>query len=92
MRANDTWIAVALVAGVLCVPDLAQACAVCGAGQEEDTRVAFIATTAFLTFLPLTMMGGAVWWLRRRVRRLEASRPEVLPVEPPALSRASSSR
>jgi len=81
-----------LVCGVLWIPELAQACAVCGAGQDEDTRLAFILTTAFMTFLPLSMMGGALWWLRRRVRGLEAPKPVTHPVGAVPLSRASSSQ
>jgi len=93
MQLHDTAkLAVLLVCGVLFAPELAQACAVCGAGQQEDTRLAFILTTAFLTFLPLSMMGGAVWWLRRRVRRFESSQLEMRPVDAAPLSRASSSR
>ena len=83
---------VLLTCGVLWGPELAQACAVCGAGQQEDTRLAFILTTAFMTFLPLSMMGGAVWWLCRRARQLESAQPEVRGVEVAPLSRASSSR
>ncbi len=45
------------------------ACAVCGVGLEES-RLAFILTTAFLTFLPLMMIGGTIWWLRRRALAL----------------------
>ena len=52
-------------------PRTVHACAVCFGGQEGDTRTAFIVTTAFLTFLPLLIIGGVVWWLRRRFRQLE---------------------
>jgi len=31
---------------------------------------AFVATTAFLTFLPLAMVGVFGWWLRSRARRM----------------------
>ena len=62
---------VALAAPLLLAPRAVHACAVCFGGQEGDTRTAFILTTAFLTFLPLLMIGGLVWWLRRRFRQLE---------------------
>ena len=93
MQAHETAkLTALLVCGVLFAPELAQACAVCGAGQKEDTRLAFILTTAFMTFLPLSMMGGAVWWLRRRVRRFTGSQSTLPAVDAETFSRASSSR
>ena len=53
-------------------PKLAFACAVC-VGNNEDTRVAFIATTALLTFLPLVLIGSVIWYLRRRALQIAAS-------------------
>jgi hypothetical protein len=52
--------------------DLMLACAVCfdGAGAS---RQAFIATTAFLTVLPLGMVAGAGVWLRKRARQVEGT-------------------
>lgn len=50
------------------VPRAAQACAVCFSGRTDETRVAFIFTTALLTFLPFVLLGAAGWWLWRRVR------------------------
>ena len=44
----------------------AEACAVCFGG-ENDNRWAFIATTAFLTFLPLMVIAGGVVWFRKRL-------------------------
>ena len=51
-------------------PGVAAACAVCFSGRTEDSRIAFEITTAFLTFLPLLMIGSLAWWLRRRARAL----------------------
>jgi len=28
-------------------------------------------TTIFLTVVPLTLIGGMVWWIRRRLRAME---------------------
>lgn len=52
---------------VAALPDAAHACAVCFDATDEN-RQAFLATTAFLTLLPLGMVAGAGLWLRRRVR------------------------
>lgn len=60
-------------------PALAEACAVCGAARSEASRDAFIATTVFMTLLPLLAIGGVVLWLRRRARRL--AEPSVAPAE-----------
>lgn len=48
------------------LPGLAAACTVCMGGQEEESRKAFVGTTAFLTFFPLLMLGVAVTWFVRR--------------------------
>lgn len=75
-----------IAAGLVVAPGLAHACAVCSSGREDDVQFAFIATTVFLSVLPLGMLGGAVWWLRRRLREIEAreARREggLLPVTP----------
>ena len=63
------WLAAASALAVVWSPRIGWACSVCTAGRDEANRVAFIATTAFLTFLPLLMIGGVVWWLCVRVRR-----------------------
>jgi len=63
-------LALALLA-VFVLPDAAHACAACFDANDEN-RQAFIATTAFLTILPLGMVGGAGLWLRHRVRERAA--------------------
>jgi hypothetical protein len=55
---------------VLFVPQLAAACAVCFAGRSDETRIAFVVTTAFMTALPLLTIGSLVWWLRWRARQI----------------------
>jgi hypothetical protein len=52
---------------VAALPEAAHACAVCFDATDEN-RQAFLATTAFLSLLPLGMVTGAGLWLRRRVR------------------------
>jgi hypothetical protein len=52
---------------LFCVPVTALACPVCFAGNGEESRTAFLTTTIFMTSLPLAMIGGVIWWLRRRL-------------------------
>jgi hypothetical protein len=80
------WIAVAVLA-VAAVPELARACAVCGAGREEN-RMAFLLTTLFLSVVPLLAIGGIVVWLRHRARvvALEAREADVAASPIPARS------
>lgn len=91
-RRASGWRAAAIVVIAVWAPRLASACPVCTAGRDEENRIAFIATTAFLTFFPLLMIGGVVWWLRKRVRQIERSAPIAPAVEPdrePAPNRAA---
>jgi hypothetical protein len=60
-----------LVASIL-LPRVAQACAVCFSGRSDETRQAFVGSTAFMTFLPILVIGGVVWWLRRRALAMQA--------------------
>jgi len=55
------------------LPSLADACAVCGAAQDEATRKAFVGTTAFMTFLPLGMLFLVIGWYIRRTLQREAA-------------------
>lgn len=74
MRAAPTrWLATAIALALVWSPQIGWACSVCSAGRDEQSRLAFILTTAFMTFLPLLLIGAAVWWLRNRVRRLGAA-------------------
>ena len=71
---GERW-RVVLVAGLLAfaLPSAAQACSVCSAADEGAVRGAFLMTTVLLSVLPLFMVGGFAWWLRRRTRELEAA-------------------
>lgn len=67
-----------LVAAVLAlaVPATLHACAVCFDAKEAN-RAAFLATTVFMSLLPLAMAGGLVVWLRRRQREMRREPLEV---------------
>ena len=66
------WVLVMAAALLLAAPEAAEACSVCSAAQDDSVREAFLVTTVFLSVLPLLLVGGFAWWLRRRVRELEA--------------------
>jgi len=65
------WITVGLLLGL----SQANACPVCFQSGGEE-RWAFYFTTAFLTVLPLSMVGGCVYWLRKRFLELEEDSAE----------------
>jgi hypothetical protein len=69
MRGARASVATAAVA-VAWAADLAYACPSCASPLEEN-RQAFVDTTVFLTVVPLMMMGGFIWWLRRRIRAMD---------------------
>lgn len=48
----------------LSVPGTSEACAVCFQAKSDAARVAFIFSTAAMTFLPLMVIGGVAWWVR----------------------------
>jgi hypothetical protein len=50
--------------------DSAAACPSCASPLEEN-RQAFVDTTIFLTVVPLMMIGGLIWWIRRKARELD---------------------
>jgi len=76
LRRSKAWIFAATLSGILWMPSLAQACAVCFSGRSDETRAAFVSTTAFMTFLPMLLIGGAIWWFRRRVLAMQEAERE----------------
>lgn len=91
LRRLESALAAGVVAVLALAPRAALACSVCMSGRDDGTRNAFLATTGLLTVLPLIMVGGLVWWLRRRARALEAEEGAAEALLEP-LSRTSSSR
>ena len=68
---SRAWILAVAALLLAAFPDAALACPVCFDANDEN-RQAFLATTAFLSLLPLGMVGGAGLWLRKRSRELDA--------------------
>ncbi len=64
------WIPLLVVAFLALLPDVVYACAVCFDARDEN-RQAFLATTAFLSLLPLGMIAGAGLWMRKRSREID---------------------
>ena len=63
------WIPVLALLALVLLPEVAHACPVCFDPREEN-RVAYLATTAFLSLFPLGVVGGFTMWLRNRARAL----------------------
>ena len=83
LRMRSLGVSLGLLA-ILALPRISQACAVCSAGREDDTRTAFIVSTVGMTLLPLILVGAVGWWLRRRILENEKSQlrerdPQLLP-------------
>lgn len=66
MNALLTRLAMGMIA-TLGATKPAFACAVC-AIPSEASRYAYYGTTAFLTFLPLFMIGGVVYYIAKKGR------------------------
>jgi hypothetical protein len=80
------------VALVVLAPLDALACDSCLAAQDSNVQAAFVSATAFMTLLPLSLVGGLFFWLRRRARRLDAEEAAGvirLPTSPPRTNRAA---
>ena len=64
----DKALCAALALAWTLLPTEAWACAVCFSGEEAN-RIAYIGTTAFLTFFPLIMVGCSIYIVRRHIVR-----------------------
>ena len=67
---NRAWILVFALVLLAVVPDAAEACAVWFDAKDEN-RQAFLATTAFMSLLPLGMVAGAGMWMRKRSKEID---------------------
>jgi len=67
MRTSVVLLALVLL---MVLPDVVFACPVCFDASDEN-RQAFLATTVFLSLLPLGMVAGVGLWIRRRSKELD---------------------
>ena len=59
---------------LLLAPLETSACPLCIAAQDKNVQIAYMIASAFMTFLPLGLIGGLIYALRRRARLLELER------------------
>lgn len=86
VRVAALALAAALLAG-LAGPEAARACAVCAGQDDAAVGLAMLKGSLLLSLLPLAMIGGGVWYLRRRARQIEAA--ETRSGVPPAVGRSA---
>ena len=70
MSARLRFLTVFLIVLTLMMAPEALGCPVCFDSKEKN-RAAFVLTTWVLTFVPLSMIGGIIWWLHKKVRDAE---------------------
>ncbi|MGI9627654.1 MAG: hypothetical protein ACR2QM_12515 [Longimicrobiales bacterium] len=58
------------LAFLVAFPEALWACPVCF-DRDDASRIAFLATTGLLTFLPLGLVVGTTVWLRKRAKDLD---------------------
>ena len=58
-------------------PRAAHACDTCF-DQNDRNRLAFFTTTIFLSGLPLGMIAGTTWWIRKKTREPQPGEKELL--------------
>lgn len=69
MTTPERWLLPA-TALALALPDVASACAMCTSAQDDTVQAAFAIASLFMTLMPLAVVGGLVWFLRRRAQKL----------------------
>jgi hypothetical protein len=62
-----------LATALVLAPQAALACPKCLSGRSDETRLAYLLTTVFLSVFPLLMIGGLAFWLVRRARVLNGA-------------------
>lgn len=67
---HPAFLFTAILISICVVPQIVDACPVCFSAKE-GTREAYLLTAAFLTFLPLGMIGSLLFWLRKHLQKRE---------------------
>ena len=62
---------------LLLLPRVGEACAVCASNAEDANRLAFIASTAFMTIFPLVVLGLSILWFVRKLHEHERQQEEI---------------
>ncbi len=57
----------------IAMPKMAMACSVCTAGRDEENQTAFLLSTLFMSLLPLVAIGSIIYFLYRRIQKVEAA-------------------
>jgi len=70
-KSVSMWIPLVSVVG-LALPQAASACAMCTSAQDDTVQAAFAVASLFMTLMPLGVVGGLVWFLRRRAQKVRA--------------------
>jgi hypothetical protein len=55
------------------------ACAVCGFGEKDPAANAFFVSTVLLSIVPVSIMGGTLYYIYRSVRKANAAKREPTP-------------
>jgi hypothetical protein len=69
------WLTIQLAVFWFLRPAPALACAVCGLGQNDESATAFYRGTILLSLMPLSMVGGIIFYLYRKTRAPAAPEP-----------------
>jgi hypothetical protein len=64
-----------ITTALLLLPSVSHACAVCFSATDQN-RMAFIETTVLMSLLPLGMIGGVVYYYRRKSRQMAEEEAE----------------
>ena len=72
MTTPPKWTLLFAAGLALALPRVAAACAMCTSAQDDAVQLAFAVASLFMTLMPLAVIGGLVFYLRRRAQKLRA--------------------
>ncbi len=59
----------AFALALIAAPELAEACSVCGGGDNERVANSYVNGTIFMSVLPLAVIGGGLFTLRHFLKK-----------------------